>query len=171
MEGDLVTAYVGLGSNLGDREGTLRAALEALAAMPGVSSVRASRVRETEPWGEGCAGQPSYLNAVAEVRTTMPARALLAELLRIEGLFGRTRSARWAPRTLDLDLLMYGDRVLSEASLEVPHPRLAERRFVLEPLAELAPDLFVPRAGRRVRDLLAALPKAQAPASKAQGRA
>lgn len=158
MEGEIVTAYVGLGSNVGNREGFLRAALDALAAVPGVRSVRASRVRETEPWGAGCEGQAAYLNAVAEVRTSLPPEALLGELMRIEARCGRERPARWAPRTLDLDLLVYGDRVVREPSLEVPHPRLAERRFVLEPMAELAPDLVLPPSGRRVRELLAALP-------------
>jgi 2-amino-4-hydroxy-6-hydroxymethyldihydropteridine diphosphokinase len=149
-----VVAYIGLGSNQGDREGTLRAALAALAGIPAVSAVRASALRETAPWGETCRGQPPYLNAVAEIRTTLSPEALLRELQELERRFGRTRPAVWAPRTLDLDLLLYGDRVIRTPDLEVPHPRMASRRFVLEPLAELAPDLRLP-GGARVADLLA----------------
>jgi 2-amino-4-hydroxy-6-hydroxymethyldihydropteridine diphosphokinase len=151
-----VTAYIGLGSNLGDREGTLRAALAALAGLPGVDGVRASTLRETDPWGAECAGQPPYLNAVAEVRTGLSAHDLLAALQAIENRFGRVRPSRWAPRTLDLDLLLYGDAVVRDAALEVPHPRLAGRRFVLEPLAELAPDRVHPVSGLRFGEMLSA---------------
>jgi len=140
-----VLAYIGLGSNLGDRERTLRASAGVLAALPGVSALRLSSLRETSPWGELCQGQPNYLNAVAEIRTLLEPDALLGELHRIEARFGRTRGVRWAPRTLDLDLLLYGDLVIRTDALEIPHPRLAERRFVLEPLLELAPDLVVPQ--------------------------
>jgi 2-amino-4-hydroxy-6-hydroxymethyldihydropteridine diphosphokinase len=152
-----VVAYVGLGSNLGDREGILRAALASLAEIPGVSRIRVSSLRETAPWGEACRGQPPYLNAVAELHTTLPPESLLHAMQSLEARFGRTRAGRWAPRTLDLDLLLYGDRVMAIPGLEVPHPRLTARRFVLEPLVELAPDLVLPD-GVAAKARLASLP-------------
>jgi 2-amino-4-hydroxy-6-hydroxymethyldihydropteridine diphosphokinase len=153
----VVVAYVGLGSNLGDREATIRSALAVLAALPGVDALRASTLRETAPWGDACLGQPPYLNGVAEIRTRLSPGDLLDALLRVEARFGRTRGGRWAPRTLDLDLLLYGDRVLRGPDVEVPHPRMASRRFVLEPLVELAPQLLMPN-GVAVKSLLFALP-------------
>jgi 2-amino-4-hydroxy-6-hydroxymethyldihydropteridine diphosphokinase len=144
-------AYVGLGANLGDRERTLRAAAEALGAL------RLSSIRETEPWG--LTDQPRFLNAVAELETELRPRGLLEVLLEGERAHGRVRAERWGPRTLDLDLLLYGDEAIDEPGLTLPHPRLHERIFVLEPLAELAPDLNVPGKGR-VRDLLARLQSA-----------
>ncbi|HWH06741.1 MAG TPA: 2-amino-4-hydroxy-6-hydroxymethyldihydropteridine diphosphokinase [Gaiellaceae bacterium] len=143
------TAYVGIGANLGDREATIGLALERL---PGV--VEVSALRETEPVGP--VEQPRFLNCVAVLETELSPRELLDELLAIELSLGRVRGERWGPRTLDLDLLLHGDAVLDEPGLTLPHPRLHERRFVLEPLAELAPDLVVPGRGR-VRDLLAGL--------------
>jgi 2-amino-4-hydroxy-6-hydroxymethyldihydropteridine diphosphokinase len=111
-------------------------------------------VRETDP--VGVTDQPKFLNAVAELETDLPARELLEGLLEIECRLGRDRSSeqRWGPRTIDLDLLLYGQGTIDEPGLSVPHPRLAERRFVLEPLCELAPDLILPNGGA-VRDLLA----------------
>jgi 2-amino-4-hydroxy-6-hydroxymethyldihydropteridine diphosphokinase len=148
-------AYVGLGSNLGDRERTLREAVSALAAEEGIVVAAVSRLRETEPVGVGA--QPCFLNGVVALDTTLSARALLERLLAVERRFGRVRVAgERAPRTLDLDLLLYGDETIDEPGLVVPHPRLHERRFVLEPLAELAPRLSVPRRGR-VEALLAAV--------------
>jgi len=148
-------AYVGLGSNLGDRERTLREAVSALGAEKGIVVAAVSRLRETEPVGVG--SQPRFLNGVVALDTTLSARALLGRLLALERRFGRVRVAgRRAPRTLDLDLLLYGDETIDEPDLVVPHPRLHERRFVLEPLAELAPRLAVPRHGR-VDALLAAV--------------
>jgi 2-amino-4-hydroxy-6-hydroxymethyldihydropteridine diphosphokinase len=146
----VTVAYIGLGSNLGDREGNLR---EALALLAELGEVRASSFRETEP--VGVTDQPRFLNAAAEVSTDLPAHDFLDALLAIERDLGRDRSReeRWGPRTLDLDLLLYGDDVIDEPGLTVPHPRLAERRFVLEPLYELAPDLVLPD-GTRVGDLL-----------------
>jgi 2-amino-4-hydroxy-6-hydroxymethyldihydropteridine diphosphokinase len=139
-------AYVGLGANLGDRERTLRAAAEALAAEEGVEVVSVSTLRETEPVGVG--EQPRFLNGAAELETTLTARELLDRLLAVEQRFGRVRiPGEHGPRTLDLDLLLYGDEVVDEPGLAVPHPRLHERRFVLEPLAELAPGLVVPGRG------------------------
>jgi 2-amino-4-hydroxy-6-hydroxymethyldihydropteridine diphosphokinase len=144
-------AYVGFGSNLGERERTI---LEA-ARLLGVR--RLSALRETEPWG--VIGQPLYLNAVGELETDEAPRDLLRRLLDVERSQGRVRRERWGPRTLDLDLLLYGEVELDEPGLIVPHPWLHERAFVLEPLAELAPDLNVPGKGR-VRDLLAKLQSA-----------
>jgi 2-amino-4-hydroxy-6-hydroxymethyldihydropteridine diphosphokinase len=143
-------AYVGLGSNLGDREQAIRNAAETIGA------TRLSEIRETEPWGY--TDQPLFLNAVAEVETELGPRALLDELLNVERRLGRERGdgPRYGPRTIDLDLLLYGDEVLDEPGLTVPHPHLHERRFVLEPLVELDAELVVPGRGR-VSDLLAAL--------------
>ena len=142
----MTRAYVGLGANLGDRERRLREAVDALAAEEGIEVVAVSTLRETEPVGVG--EQPRFLNGVVVLDTTLTARELLARLLAIEQRFGRVRTpGEHGPRTLDLDLLLYGDEVIDEQGLTVPHPRLHERRFVLEPLAELAPGLVVPGRG------------------------
>jgi 2-amino-4-hydroxy-6-hydroxymethyldihydropteridine diphosphokinase len=139
-------AYVGLGANLGDRERTLRAAVDALGAEEGIEVVAVSTLRETDPVGVG--DQPRFLNGVAVLETSLGARELLDRLLAVEQRFGRVRVAgEHGPRTLDLDLLLYGDRTIDEPGIAVPHPRLHERRFVLEPLAELAPGLVVPGLG------------------------
>jgi 2-amino-4-hydroxy-6-hydroxymethyldihydropteridine diphosphokinase len=139
-------AYVGLGANLGDRERTLRAAVDALAAEDGIEVVAVSTLRATDPVGVG--DQPRFLNGAAELETTLTARELLDRLLAVEQRFGRVRvPGEHGPRTLDLDLLLYGDEELDEPGLTVPHPRLHERMFVLEPLAELAPGLVVPGRG------------------------
>jgi len=148
--------FVALGSNLGDREATLLAAVERLAALPGTKVRAVSALRDTEP--VGYVDQPRFLNGAAELETRLGARELLDALLEIESSFGRDRSAvaSQGPRTLDLDLLLYEDATISEPGLIVPHPRLHERRFVLEPLAELDPALNVPGKGQ-VHDLLAKL--------------
>jgi 2-amino-4-hydroxy-6-hydroxymethyldihydropteridine diphosphokinase len=150
----MTRAYVGLGSNLGDREETLRNAIELLGREPGFALRAVSTLRETDP--VGVTEQPRFLNAVAELETAVPPRELLDRLLAIERELGRERTEkrRWGPRVIDLDLLLYGDDVIDEEGLRVPHPRLAERRFVLEPLEELDPDLSLPD-GRRIKDLLA----------------
>ena len=146
----MARAYVGLGSNLGDREETLQRALELLGEQVRVLAV--SSFRETEPWGY--ADQPPFLNGAAEVETDLGPRGLLDVLLDVERALGRLRTEeRYGPRTVDLDLLLYADEILDEPGLTVPHPRLHERRFALEPLVELAPDLVVPGRGA-VRDLL-----------------
>jgi 2-amino-4-hydroxy-6-hydroxymethyldihydropteridine diphosphokinase len=145
-----VFAYVGLGSNLGDRRAMIAGALERL------KPLRVSSVIETEPWGR--TDQPLFLNAVAEIETDLNPDDLLRRLLDVERGLGRTRGEKWGPRTIDLDLLLYGDQEVSSGALEVPHPRLRERRFVLEGLAELCPDAPVPGLGRTVRQLLGDAP-------------
>ncbi len=151
----MTRAFVGLGANLGDRERTVRAAVDALAAETGIEVVAVSTLRETEPVGVG--EQPSFLNGAAEVETSLGAPELLDRLLAVEQRFGRIRTpGEHGPRTLDLDLLLYGDEVIDESRLTIPHRRLHERRFVLEPLAELAPGLVVPGRGD-VESLLSGL--------------
>ena len=145
----MTLAYVGVGSNLGDREATISAAVEAL---PGVVAV--SRLRETDP--VGVTDQPAFLNGAVVLDTDLSARELLERLLAVERALGRERGERWGPRTIDLDLLLFGEETIDEPGLTVPHPRLHERRFALEPLAELDPELLVPGRGQ-VKDLLAGL--------------
>jgi 2-amino-4-hydroxy-6-hydroxymethyldihydropteridine diphosphokinase len=146
-------AYVGLGANIGDRERTLREAVDALGAEEGIEVVAVSTVRETDPVGVG--DQPRFLNGVAALETSLGARELLDRLLAVEQRFGRVRvQGEHGPRTLDLDLLLYGDETIDEPGLAVPHSRIHERRFVLEPLVELAPGLVVPGRGT-VESLLA----------------
>jgi 2-amino-4-hydroxy-6-hydroxymethyldihydropteridine diphosphokinase len=149
-----VTAYIALGSNLGDRRAYLDQALQALRTRPGVVVGKVSSYHETAPVG-GPAGQGAYLNAAAELHTDLEPRALLKVLLEIEQQFGRVRTERYGPRTLDLDLLLYGDFVSREADLTVPHPRMHERPFVLNPLVEIAPEAVHPVLGRTVQDLAA----------------
>jgi len=143
----VTVAYVALGSNLGDREGTLRAAVDALAATTGIEVVALSRLLDTAPVGN--VDQPRFLNGAVALETELSARELLDVLLAIEQRFGREREGvpPQGPRTLDLDLLVYGDAEIDEPELRVPHPRLHERAFVLKPLAEIAPALEVPGKG------------------------
>ena len=142
----MARAYVGLGANLGNREETLRKAVELLGVEAGVDVVAVSTLRETEP--VGYLDQPQFLNGAVALETTLTPRELLERLLSVERELGRTRDgARFGPRTVDLDLLLYGDAVLGEPGLTVPHPRLHERRFALEPLHELDPELAVPGRG------------------------
>jgi 2-amino-4-hydroxy-6-hydroxymethyldihydropteridine diphosphokinase len=148
----LKTVYIGLGSNLGDRVENLREARERIETS-GVRIRRSSSLYETEP--RGLLEQPWFLNQVIEAETTLFPRQLLARLLRIEREMGRIRAAPDGPRTIDLDILLFGNAVVHAAGLEIPHPRMAERRFVLEPLAELVPDLRPPRGRRTVREMLA----------------
>jgi 2-amino-4-hydroxy-6-hydroxymethyldihydropteridine diphosphokinase len=147
-----LAAYVACGSNLGDRDGYLDFAARMLHANERVRVCAVSRVYETDPLGPPPQGP--YLNAVLELRTGLPARELLELLLEVERKAGRRRGRRrWEPRTLDLDLLLYGDREIQEPGLSVPHPRLQERAFVLEPLAELASELLHPVLGLRIAEL------------------
>lgn len=143
----MTRAFVGLGSNLGDRERLIREAVELLGREEGIDVLAVSTLRDTEP--VGYLDQPRFLNGAAALETELPPRELLDRFLEIERRLGRDRSdgPRFGPRTIDLDLLLYGDETIDEPGLRVPHPRLAERRFVLEPLAELEPSLEVPRAG------------------------
>lgn len=144
------TAYLGLGSNLGDRLGNLQAAVDLLAGRAGIRVVRSSRVYESEPVGGPA--QPDYLNAVLEVETDLRPRALLETCRAVEAGMGRVRSERWGPRTIDVDVLTFGDEAIEEADLIVPHPRMHERGFVLVPLTELSPDPPLP-GGRRLDSL------------------
>jgi 2-amino-4-hydroxy-6-hydroxymethyldihydropteridine diphosphokinase len=158
--------FVALGSNLGDRRASLESALVGLAGTPGVRVRRVSSWRETAPVG-GPAGQGPFLNGVVELETTLEPRQLLEALFAIERDQGRRREVevRHGPRTLDLDLLLFGERILDEPGLCLPHPRLKERLFVLEPLAELAGELVLPGSRSTVRELAARLaPPAVSPA-------
>lgn len=151
----MTRAYVALGANLGPREVTIQRAVTLLGEEPGIELLEQSSLRETEPIG--VVDQPMFLNGVVSIETSLSPRALLDALLRIERELGRTREGeRWGPRTIDLDLLVYGSETIAEPGLRVPHPRLHERRFVLEPLTELAPDLEIPGVGN-VSDVLARL--------------
>jgi 2-amino-4-hydroxy-6-hydroxymethyldihydropteridine diphosphokinase len=143
----MTRSFVGLGSNLGDPQEQIRRALELMAAEEGVEVVAVSALRETDP--VGYEDQPRFLNGAAELRTSLSARELLGRLLGIERRLGRVRGEgpRFGPRTIDLDLLLHGDEVVAEPGLVVPHPRLHERRFALEPLAELDPALEIPGRG------------------------
>jgi len=157
-----VTAYLGIGGNLGDVRRTFSGALEALGETEGVSITGSSPLYATPPVG-GPAAQPTFLNAVIEVETQLEAWELLRRQLRIETDFARIRTVRWGPRTLDLDLLLYGptERIDDPPRLLVPHPRLAERAFVLVPLATLAPSLMVPGTEHSVAELCDALPTSE----------
>ena len=152
----MATAYLGLGTNLGDRRANLRRAADAIAATPGVCATRLSPIHETAPVG-GPAGQGDYLNAAMEIQTTLSPRELLNALLRIERDLGRERRERWGPRVIDLDLLLYDDLTMDEPGLTLPHPRMHERRFVLDPLADLAPNLVHPVLGKTVIALVQTL--------------
>jgi 2-amino-4-hydroxy-6-hydroxymethyldihydropteridine diphosphokinase len=142
-------AFLGLGSNLGERLPNLQRAIDLLAATPGVDVLRSSRVYETTPIGPP---QPDFLNAVVEVETGLEPGELLAACAEVERELHRVREIRWGPRTIDVDVLAYGDRVILTDDLIVPHPRMHERAFVLVPLLELTEDPPLP-GGRHVRDL------------------
>lgn len=152
----MVMACIGLGANLGDAPGTVRAAIQALGRLPQTRLLAASRLYRTPAWGKQ--DQPDFINAAAAVETSLPAPELLVELLSTEQAFGRVRNPgeQWGPRTLDLDLLLYGEQVIDLPQLKVPHPYLHERAFALLPLADVAPLALIPGHGT-VRDTLAVI--------------
>ena len=150
----LIPAFIGLGSNLGDPAAQIRRAMQALAAMPETRLVRRSALYRNPP--AGYRDQPEFVNAVASIETWLAPRDLLDQLLAIERAHGRVRDFHNGPRTLDLDILLYGERIVREPGLTIPHPRMLQRAFVLVPLAEIAPDAVVPGGGR-VAELAAKL--------------
>jgi 2-amino-4-hydroxy-6-hydroxymethyldihydropteridine diphosphokinase len=152
----MATAYLALGSNLGDREGTLKGAREELNGTQGIRVAAFSPLYQTEPVG-GPAGQGPYLNAVLQVETVLSPRGLLQRCFAVEALFGRQRRKVWGPRTLDVDQLFYGEEIRHDPDLVLPHPRLHLRRFVLAPMLDLAPELVHPLLGQTVRQLFASL--------------
>ena len=148
--------YLSLGSNLGDRYGFLRKALELLNETPLVEVLRVSRPYETEP--VGVKEQPDFLNAAAELECRIPARSLTERIKEIERLIGRSSSERWGPREIDIDIVYFGSLVLDDGTLHVPHRERAKRRFVLQPIADLAPSFVDPVLGLSVQDLLSRCP-------------
>ena len=150
-------AYIALGSNLGTRRALLDAAICMIDALPGTTITRQATFRETQPV-DAPPGSPAFLNSAIEIRTTIEPEALMRELLAIESDLGRRRGERNAPRVIDLDLLLYDDIILRTELLTLPHPRMASRRFVLEPLAQIAPDAVHPETGRTILDLFEELP-------------
>ncbi len=155
----VVTAYLGLGSNLGDRLTQLKQAMDLLHHTSGIRVNRISSVYETHP--VGYLDQPCFYNAVIEVQTTLPPEKLLFTILQTEQKLHRVREVRWGPRTIDIDILLYGDRVIEQEDLQVPHPRMKERAFVLAPLSELAGSRIIPGTGQTVEQLLQELPPGQ----------
>lgn len=151
-----VTAYIALGANVGDREGNLRLAMQKLGQTPGVEVIEASKFLENPAEGMGD-DAPPFLNAAIKVQTTLGSHALLHRILEIEKEMGRNRKDRWEPREIDLDLLLYGSQIISSQELIVPHPLMHERRFVLEPLAEIAPAVVHPTLQMTIEGLLESL--------------
>lgn len=145
----MTKVFIALGSNLGQRFEHLKVGLQSLEDCNHIRILAKSRVFETEPFGVNSA-QGAYLNAVAQLETSLPAQDLLALMLKIEQSRGRERTERWGARTLDLDILLFGSSIISEPFLEIPHPRMLERAFVLAPLADIAPNLKIPGAGLTV---------------------
>lgn len=144
-----VMAYLGLGANLGDRQGAIAQALKELGVLPTITVTAVSSLYQTAP--VGVLDQPDFLNAVAEVQTTLAPRPLLAQILQVEQQLGRVRTVRWGPRTIDIDILVFGEKQMEEPDLTIPHPRLAERAFALVPLAEVAPNLCLPGEDETMR--------------------
>jgi 2-amino-4-hydroxy-6-hydroxymethyldihydropteridine diphosphokinase len=161
------TVYIALGSNQGDRRDHLDRGLRAVADLPSTELKRCSSYHWTPPWG--LRDQPWFLNAAAALTTELPPRELLHALLGAEKDAGRVRSQAWGPRTLDLDILLYGDRVTAEEGLTLPHPRMTERLFVLAPLAEIAADVVHPVTGRTMGEHLAELRDAEPVPAREEG--
>ncbi|MCF8720887.1 2-amino-4-hydroxy-6-hydroxymethyldihydropteridine diphosphokinase [Nitrospina gracilis] len=147
------TAIIGIGSNMGDAPGHCREAIDRMRAHPALTLRAASSLYQTQPYGK--TDQDWFINAVAQVETDLSPADLLKTLLGIEKEMGRERREKWGPRTIDLDLLLYDAEIIEEKDLQVPHPGIAERRFVLEPLAEIAPDRIHPTLNKSIADLLA----------------
>jgi 2-amino-4-hydroxy-6-hydroxymethyldihydropteridine diphosphokinase len=158
MESEGDNVYLGLGSNLGDRAANLRRAVEAIGALPDTELVSVSSLYETEP--RMYAEQPDFLNACASIRTSLEPRKLLDELLAIEQATGRVRRVDNGPRTLDVDILLYGQLIIDRPGLQIPHPGIAERAFVLVPLAQVAAEVVHPGVGKTIAELLQACPDA-----------
>lgn len=148
----MVSAYLSLGSNLGNRLDNLKKALDLLNSHEGIEIKQVSSFYETEP--VGYEEQDWFLNSVVEITTTLTPQELLKTVGWVEGELGRVRTIRWGPRTVDVDILFYGDQLVAEENLEIPHPRIQERAFVLKPLAEIVPDLVHPYYGQTVEELL-----------------
>ncbi len=148
-------AYIGLGSNMGDKVANLKKSVEVLGQVPGNKVLAVSSFYETEPVGK--VDQDWFINAAVKIETGLTPRELLDILLKIEKELGRVRDARWGPRIIDLDILLYDDLVMDEEGLVIPHPYLHERRFVLVPLAEIAPGLIHPRLKKSMSELLMGL--------------
>lgn len=147
-----VRVFLGLGSNIGDRQSLIESAVEQIDQLDQCAILAYSSLYETEPWGE--INQPFFLNLVLKIRTTLAPLLLLQQLQQIEALLLREKSERWGPRTIDIDILLYGKETIRIPGLIIPHPRLTERRFVLEPLNEIAPKLSIPGQIKNVQELL-----------------
>ena len=147
----MVTAYIGLGANLGDREANINRALVELVRSGACRLVRVSPIYETEP--VGIRDQPDFLNAAADIETAMAPRGLLAAISDVERRLGREETVRWGPRVIDIDILLYGDKCLAEDNLEIPHPEMHRRAFVLTPLAAIAPEVMHPSLGLTVMQM------------------
>jgi 2-amino-4-hydroxy-6-hydroxymethyldihydropteridine diphosphokinase len=151
-----IIAYLGLGANLGDPRAQIERAIAMLADDPTTRVLARAQIYQTPPLGPP--GQPEYTNTAVKIETSLSPHELLRRLKNIEQTLGRVPAVRWGPRAIDVDILIYGELVLDEELLVIPHRELANRRFVLEPLADLAPGVVVPRLGKTVRDLLESLP-------------
>jgi 2-amino-4-hydroxy-6-hydroxymethyldihydropteridine diphosphokinase len=159
-----VKAYIGLGSNLGNRLGNIRFALAAMGQMPGSSVIRMSAVYETEPLGN--ADQPKFLNAAVELETSLEPMVLLRSLQRVEQHMGRVRQVKWEPRVIDLDILYFGSQVIDDPDLKVPHPELSLRGFVLVPLCDLIPEFEDPVKSQKVKAMLKMIPRTRGDVKK-----